>query len=122
TVLLAIACLTDAQNNPAQEKKPAPATATPAPATDAPRESRLVVTNGPAMKVTVLDAATGRPLSGAAVLAPNWAAYWGGKENAPRWLTDSNGVAMVRLGETSEGHLNQRAWFTVSARSESYAP
>ena len=81
-----------------------------------------VVTNGPAMKVTVLDSETGKPLPGAEVLAPNQAAFWGGGENAPRWTTDKNGMALVHLGEPPEGHLQQQTWFTMSFRHEGYAP
>jgi hypothetical protein len=83
---------------------------------------RPVVTNGPIMKVVVLESATGQPLADAEVLAPNWAGFWGGPENAPHWLTDRDGVALIHLGEAPSEHLAVMSWFTVSVKHQGYAP
>lgn len=83
---------------------------------------RPTVTNGPTMKVLVLDSQTSRPVADAEVLAPNHAAFFSGKENAPRWLTDQDGAAIIHLGEVPSNHLAAQSWFTVSVRSKDYAP
>jgi peroxiredoxin len=81
-----------------------------------------VVTNGPAMKVTVLDDATGLSLENAEVFAPNGTSFFGKRENAPRWLTDKSGIATIHLGESPSNSVWQMTWFTLSARKEGYAP
>ncbi len=113
---LAVVCLTDALEKEPARAKPDVLSETPAPS------QRPVVTNGPSMKVTVLDAETGQPITGAEVLAPNQAAFWSGEENAPRWLTDEAGVAIIRLGEVPPETMQQNAWLTLSARRDGYAP
>jgi beta-lactamase regulating signal transducer with metallopeptidase domain/cytochrome oxidase Cu insertion factor (SCO1/SenC/PrrC family) len=125
--VLGIVCLTDAQNHSAGtnqlKNKPVVEAAeagtlfqmgAPAP--------RPVVSNGSTMKVLVLDAKTGQPLASAEVLAPNEAAFFNGSENAPHWFTDTNGVAVIHLGEVPTDHLAQQSWFTMSVRHEGYAP
>ncbi len=84
--------------------------------------SRPVVTNGPVMKVVVLDDATGKPVGGAEVLAPNEAAFFNGQEHAPLWLTDNDGRANIRLGEVPTNHLAEQSWFTLSVRHRGFAP
>lgn len=84
--------------------------------------SRPVVTNGPVMKVLVLDDETGKPLEGAEVLAPNQAAFFNGQEHAPLWLTDKDGQATIRLGEVPANHLSEQSWFTLSVRHKGFAP
>ena len=112
---LAVLCvigLTDAQKKTlGASNRPEPTAAQP---------SRPVVTNGPTMKLTVLDDATGAPLGGAEVLAPNQSAFWGGRENAPRWVTDKSGTAVIHLGECQP---DQRLpWYTLSVRRHGYGP
>ena len=84
--------------------------------------SRPVVTNGAVMKVVVLDDATGKPMAGAEVLAPNQAAFFSGQEHAPLWLTDNDGRATIRLGEVPTNHLAEQSWFTLSVRHKDFAP
>jgi beta-lactamase regulating signal transducer with metallopeptidase domain len=116
---LAITCLTDAQSRKAdtdKSKNQIELSSVSAPA-------RLVVTNGPSMKVIVLDADTGKPLAGAEVLAPNFASFgFTVREDAPHWITDENGVAVIRLGERHPFSSHVTTWFTVSARHKGYAP
>lgn len=109
-ILIAGLGLTGAQNKTATVEK----------TKDIKPLSRPVVTNGAVMKVIVLDAETGKPLKDSEVLAPNQAAFWGGGENAPRWTTDKNGVALIHLGEPPANHLAQMTWFTMSVRHEGY--
>jgi beta-lactamase regulating signal transducer with metallopeptidase domain len=82
---------------------------------------RPTVTNGPVMNVLVLDDATGQPLAGAEVLAPNQSAFQGGRENAPRWLTEPSGTARIHLGESSSNTIWHLSWFTLSVRKPGYA-
>ncbi|MCX6927241.1 MAG: hypothetical protein NT154_29165, partial [Verrucomicrobia bacterium] len=84
--------------------------------------SRPVVTNGAVMKVVVLDDATGEPLGGAEVLAPNQAAFFHGHEYAPVWLTENDGSANIRLGKVPTNHLAEQSWFTLSVRHTGFAP
>jgi beta-lactamase regulating signal transducer with metallopeptidase domain/thiol-disulfide isomerase/thioredoxin len=125
--VLAAVGLTDAQNNTSssnsnakKEKSAAVTAGTETP--EAAPEPRPVVTDGAAMKVTVLDDETGKPLAGAEVLAPNEAAFFTGEENSPHWFTGPEGVATIRLGKPSTGRLQKQTWFTLSARHENYSP
>ncbi|HXU79239.1 MAG TPA: M56 family metallopeptidase, partial [Methylomirabilota bacterium] len=111
--------LTDAQTSQPKKDRSNSLVQTNQPAA---QPSRLVVTNGATMKVLVLDAESGKPLAGAEVLAPNHASFFGGKENAPRWLTDQEGVALIHLGEVPSNHLAELSWFTLSARHAGYGP
>ena len=119
---LGLVCLTDAQNKAPVSAGKTSSSATAQSVPQAEASSRPVVTNGPAMKVTVLDDATGLPLENVEVFAPNEASFFGRQENAPRWLTDKNGVATIRLGESPSNSVWQMTWFTLSARKEGYAP
>ncbi|HEY3853127.1 MAG TPA: M56 family metallopeptidase [Verrucomicrobiae bacterium] len=100
--------------------KEKPINATPPPINHA--SAHPVVTNGPAMKVTVVDAQTGQPVRNAEVLAPNDAGFFGRNREVPQWTTDENGMATIRLGEPGPGHLRKISWFTISIRGEGYAP
>lgn len=125
--VLAVVGLTDAQNHvsglkPPEDDSTAGATGAGTLFQPVAVTSRPVVTNGPTMRVTVLDALTGQPLANAEVLAPNEAAFFNGSENAPQWLTDTNGVAIIHLGAVPTNHLKQQSWLTLSVRHESYAP
>lgn len=84
--------------------------------------TRPAVTNGPTLKVTVLDAETGEPVSKAEVLAPNQSGIWGTSENAPHWFTGTNGTVIVHLGELPDDPLQQIHWFSMSVRHSDYAP
>jgi hypothetical protein len=81
-----------------------------------------VVTNGPSLKVTVLDAETSVPIAGAHVYAPSDAARFGRLENAPRWTSDAAGVAQIRLGEVPRESIQQWASFNISVHRPGYAP
>ena len=123
---LGVVGLTDARNssaNPSAARNDLPSTqafeaqhAAPAP------QPRPVVTNGPALKVTVLDHETGSPLAGAEVLAPHHAAFQDGVENAPVWTTDDSGLVTIRLGEIPSEPTRQTTFFSISVRRPGYAP
>ena len=115
--LLAIVGLTDAQNNtpgsaPAGNKAHVANTALP---------PRPVVTDGREIKVTVLDAETGKPLPNAEVLSQNTASYFSGVEYTPHWFTDKDGVATIHLGKTFSDPARMQTWFTLSARHRGYS-
>lgn len=126
-LVLALVGLTDAQDkrsagdNSKDQAKVVASHGTPSSSTNL-SQARPVVTNGPVMKVVVLDAENGQPLPKAEVFAPNHAAFWGWPDNPPRWTTDGNGVALIHLGEPASGHLQQKSWFTVSVRHDGYGP
>jgi beta-lactamase regulating signal transducer with metallopeptidase domain len=92
----------------------------PAPVEQA--RSQPVVTNGPVMKVIVVEAETGAPIADAEVFAPNQTVFFGGPGAGPRWLTDAAGVATIRLGEPARERNNYGTWFTLSARRTGFAP
>ena len=117
---LGIVCLTDAQNKNSVSVESTSSSSTSQSAPQAEASSRPAVTNGPVMKVTVLDDATGLPLEDAEVFAPNESSFFGGHENAPRWLTDKSGIAKIHLGESPSNSVWQLTWFTLSARKEGY--
>ncbi len=125
--VLAVTGLTDAQSKAAAPDKAkakfsgAASLETQSSTKPAP-PSRPIVTNGPAMKVMVLDQETGQPLPDAEVLAPNFASFFGGSENAPRWTTAADGAAVIRLGEVPPNHLREISWFAVSIRHAGYSP
>ncbi len=125
--VLGVIGLTDAQNK-SSESKPgnmipsSTVSGTVTTKSAAVISPRPVITNGPTIRVIVVDAETSKPLVGAHVLAPNQAAFFSGKENAPQWLSDKDGVAIVHLGEIPSNHLSQQSWFTVSVRHKGYAP
>jgi beta-lactamase regulating signal transducer with metallopeptidase domain/peroxiredoxin len=110
--VLCLICLTDAQ------KKTLGAPGNPEP--KAAQPSRPVVADGPSMKLTVLDGATGAPLEGAEVFAPNQSAFFGARENAPRWVTDKFGSAVIHLGQCQPDQ--RMTWFTLSVRRHGYGP
>ena len=118
---IGLVCLTDAQNKASLTSKTTSSSETAQIVLQTGVSPRPLVTNGPTMKVTVLDDATGQPLENAEVFAPNEAAFFSGRENAPRWLTDQSGTAMIRLGESPSNSLGQMTWFTISVRREGYA-
>jgi beta-lactamase regulating signal transducer with metallopeptidase domain len=117
-VALGLVCLTDAQNKERSADLSAPTRKAP----EIPAAPRPVVTNGPAMKITVLDDATGQPLDHAEVFAPNGATFFSARENAPRWITDGAGLAVIRLGESPTNSVWRMTWLTISARKSGYAP
>ncbi len=81
-----------------------------------------MVTNGPVMKVIVVEAETGAPIADAEVFAPNQTVFFGGPGAGPRWLTDAAGVASIRLGEPAKEPHEYETWFTLSARRTGFAP
>jgi protocatechuate 3,4-dioxygenase beta subunit len=118
---LAVAGLTDAANRSPTEPvfKPAEAVKTStASKADVKTPSRPIITSGRTVKVTVVDAESGKPLAGAYVYAPSHAAFFGGLENAPRWKTDAHGDAFIRLGDVPAERLRQNTWFTISAKCD----
>lgn len=134
--VLAVVGLTDAQNNAPgsnlnKDKPHAAVNNVAAPAQEIAQQVRRVVTEGPEMKVMVLDAETGQPLSDAEVLAPNDASFGfsGGPENSPHWFTDKQGVAIIHLGRIfrnlGKARLNPmrvETWLTISVRHKNYSP
>ncbi|HXJ60076.1 MAG TPA: M56 family metallopeptidase [Verrucomicrobiae bacterium] len=126
---LAVAGLTDAQDNAKGSRAGKPVEQT-ASAPSQPTQSvsstaglpKVSVTNGSSMKVLVLDAEHGQPLANAEILAPDFRAFFGGSSSPPRWTTDQNGVAMIRLGEVPSAHLQQQSWFSISVQCRGYAP
>lgn len=121
--VLAMVGLTDAQNSApasASSKDKSHATGHKV----AAQPARGVITDGPEMKVTVLDAETSQPLSDAEVLAPNEVSFGfsSGPENSPHWFTDKKGVASIHLGKTFSNPMQRQTWFTVSVRHKDYSP
>src|SRR5262249_39053100 len=99
---LALLGLTDAQDKnlkadqgnavgsrAAKSPEPAPARAV------AERPARPAVTNGAAMKVTVLDAENNQPVANAEVFAPNHGSFFGQAGHPPNWTTDASGLALI---------------------------
>jgi beta-lactamase regulating signal transducer with metallopeptidase domain/uncharacterized GH25 family protein len=81
-----------------------------------------VITNGPSLKVIVLDAQSGKPLANAEVLAPEQSAFFNGKSASPRWITDAAGVTAIRLGEIPIEATKQNTWFVMAVRHPGFAP
>ncbi len=79
-------------------------------------------TNGPVVRVTVLDASTGAPIRGARVIAPNEAAHSGQMQANRGWSCDAAGRAEIRLGEIPQPIQSQTASLALSVRAPGYAP
>lgn len=83
---------------------------------------RPVVTNGPSLKVTVLDNQTSKPIVGAQVYAPSNIQLLADAKTLPRWTTDTAGVAQIHLGEISPEQQFLMASFQLSVRASGYPP
>lgn len=127
-LVVALVGLTDAPRaRPAGHTDGPPSVSTqvnPPNAVASPRAVGLVprVTEGPILRVVVLDDATGTPLAGAEVYSQSQAAIFGSPERGDGWTTDSNGVAEVRLGEVRKDSDERLSWYTLSVRHAGHAP
>lgn len=80
------------------------------------------VTNGPTLRVRVIDDTNDAPIPLAEVVAPFQAAIWGLEPtSAPRWITDDSGSTVIRLGTIPEPYSARNPWFTLSVRAPGYA-
>jgi beta-lactamase regulating signal transducer with metallopeptidase domain len=82
---------------------------------------RIEVTNGPSVRFTVVDQ-NGKAVSGAEILAPHSAAFFGGSVSAPTWRTDADGHAEIRLGTIATEATKQMTWLPISIRHADFAP
>ncbi|MDB6037023.1 MAG: hypothetical protein JWM99_864 [Verrucomicrobiales bacterium] len=83
---------------------------------------RSVATNGASVKITVMDAETGKPLPGSEIRAPDQSAFFGGGFSPPGWLSDVSGAATIHLGEVPTDILKQMTWFVMDVRHPGFAP
>jgi hypothetical protein len=84
---------------------------------------RPVVTNGPTLKITVVDAITSKPIPGAMVYAP-CGILFPAKDagEIPRWTTDSSGVALIHLGDVPQDPELRMKSFSLLVHCPPYAP
>lgn len=122
-VAVAFLGLTDPRDSNAEAAAtaPAPAKSEEVSLAKAPRVGLPPETRGRAVTVVVRDAATGEPVAGAEVFAPNEVAFSSLGGVGPRWMTDDTGQAEIRLGEVPEQPEKAKTWFTLSVRASGYA-
>jgi len=129
--VLALAGLTDAQTTKSKDAAPPVSPVPAAAATDTlpgALELRVGADPGPetastnaelrTLTVTVLDAATGMPLSGAEVFAPGMGPW---RQPHPRRLTDEQGRYTLWFPPVPAEHRRQATTFSVSATSANHA-
>lgn len=125
-LVLAFIGLTDAPRSAPAANQPSipdvPAATAPSASTTEARFQWTVVTNGPAVRVKVRDAVTGKPLEGAEVVTPSLSGIRGmDLPEASRWLTDASGEVTIHLGAPPELLTPQERWFTIAVRREGFA-
>jgi beta-lactamase regulating signal transducer with metallopeptidase domain len=82
-----------------------------------------VVTNGPAVRVKVVDDATGEPLAGAEVVSPSRFFTTGqGRWKSSAWFTDSSGEVTIHLGERDASRASEEWLVSITARRSGFAP
>jgi len=81
---------------------------------------RQIGTNGPTVKVTVLDEKTGDPVSGADVTTDAFIGIPGLSKYTPRWITDRAGFTEIPRGEPQG--KNATRWLTITASHKGHAP
>jgi beta-lactamase regulating signal transducer with metallopeptidase domain len=123
--LLALAGLTDAPRSAAVADK-APNPVVPG-ATSAGAEravtTEMVITNGPAIRVKVVDDATGQPLAGAEVVSPSRFFTAGqGRWKSSAWFTDSSGEVTIHLGLRDASQASEEWLVSITARRSGFAP
>ena len=83
--------------------------------------TRSIITNGPVMIVTVLDAVTSEPIPNAQVFSSYFLNLQSWRDASPRWVTDASGVSHVHLGEIPEQQSLHQPRFALFVRCRGFA-